>query len=52
MARPIEPTPILEGEDAERFMKDLEEAETKPNPKKKAFLNECRDIYNNTKIRE
>ena len=24
MARPIEPTPILEGEDAERLLRDLE----------------------------
>ena len=24
MARPIEPTPVLEGEDAERLLRDLE----------------------------
>ncbi len=35
MAYPIEPTPILEGEDAERFLRDLENP---PNPKERKAL--------------
>lgn len=35
MAYPIEPTPILEGEDAERFLRDLENP---PNPEERKKL--------------
>lgn len=39
MAYPIEATPILEGEDAERFLRDLENP---PNPKeRKAMFKEA-----------
>ena len=47
MARPIEPTPILEGKDAGRFLRDL--ASLKYSEKKEKFLNECRDVFNKIK---
>lgn len=47
MARPIEPTPILEGEDAKRLLKSVDEARFDPNKEK--FLEECRQIHAKTK---
>ena len=47
MARPIEPTPILEGKDAERLLREINTA--RYSPKKQAFLDECRKIFNQTK---
>lgn len=42
MARPIEPTPILYGDDARRLLEDL----NKPTSKeKKKHLQECDAIY-------
>lgn len=45
MAKPIEPTPILKGEDATRFYKELESAELNPNPEKAKFIKECVELY-------
>jgi len=45
MARPIEPTPILKGEDAKRFYEDLDQAESKPSLKKAKFIKECIELY-------
>ncbi len=47
MARPIEPTPILEGKDAERFLKEINNVSY--NPRKQAFLDECKSIFKITK---
>lgn len=47
MARPIEPTSILEGEDAKRLLREM--ANAKFSPKKQKFLDECRGIYAKTK---
>ena len=47
MARPIEPTPILEGKDAERLLNEVANATF--SPKKQRFLDECREIYAKTK---
>lgn len=47
MAKPIEPTPILEGENAIRLLKDVDSASYDKNKEK--FLKECADIYNKTK---
>jgi len=46
MARPIEPTPILEGKDAVRLLEDVDRATY--NGKKEKFLKECSDIYKKT----
>lgn len=35
MARPIEPTPVLEGEDAERLLRDLEDTCTPEEVKRR-----------------
>jgi hypothetical protein len=35
MARPIEPTPVLEGEDAERLLRDLENTCTPEEAKRR-----------------
>lgn len=43
MAKPIEPTPILKGEDARRFVKSL--ANAKYSPEKEARLNRAREAY-------
>ncbi len=45
MARPIEPTPELKGEDARRFIRDMQWAETHPDPKRAKFLKECYELY-------
>ncbi len=54
MARPIEPTPVLTGEDAKRFLKEKERIDNlRPGDpeyeKRKAFFAECRRIYAKTK---
>ena len=45
MAKPIEPTPILKGEDAKNFYEDLERADSSPSLKKAQFIKECIDLY-------
>jgi hypothetical protein len=49
MARPIEPTPVLTGADAERFLKEKERIDslksTDPEYKARAaFFRECKEI--------
>ena len=43
MARPIQPTPILKGNDAKSFLKDV--SETKPTPTAYRNLERCERIY-------
>lgn len=43
MAKPINPTPVLKGEDKERFLKDIENASY--SSKKEQFLKECDDVF-------
>lgn len=43
MARPIEPTPILEGEDAKRVLELMDSVSY--NEEKQKFLDECEEIY-------
>jgi len=50
MARPIEPTPVLEGDDALRFLKEKERIESlKPTDpeaiKRHRFFEECERTY-------
>ena len=47
MARPIEPTPVLEGKDAEKLIKEVNSASY--NKDKQNFLDECRDTYKKIK---
>ena len=47
MAKPIEPTPILEGADAERLIEDVRN--DKYSAEKEKFLKECKSVYNSTK---
>lgn len=42
MAKPIEPTPILTGLDAESFRKSIDEF--RPDSSRDAFLRECVDL--------
>lgn len=49
MARPIEPTPILEGKDAEKVLREVNHP--RYSAKKERFLNECKEIFRSTKIR-
>lgn len=44
MARPLEPTPILEGKDKEDFLKKL--TTVKYDKKKETFLKECDNLLN------
>ena len=46
MARPIQPTPILEGEDARKVLEQMNSVTY--NPEKQKFLDECREIYQKT----
>ena len=48
MAKPIEPTPDLEGKDAERFLKDMGRSETIHNTNKEKFLGKCEELYKKT----
>lgn len=47
MARPIEPTPVLKGEDAKRLIKEMNSSSY--SEEKQKFLNECREVYSKTK---
>ena len=47
MARPIEPTPVLQGEDAKRLIKEMNSLSY--SEEKQKFLDECRDVYSKTK---
>ncbi|MDI6738471.1 MAG: hypothetical protein QME12_08250, partial [Nanoarchaeota archaeon] len=38
MAKPIRATPTLRGEDAARFVRNMIREETRPNPKRIAFI--------------
>lgn len=50
MALPIEPTPILEGKDAKRLIKDMKIREKGGMSKAdKKFLSECEELYKLTK---
>ncbi len=46
MAKPIEPTPILEGKDAENLLKEI--ASDSHDTKKEDFLKECEEVYKST----
>lgn len=46
MARPIKPTPILKGKDAENLLSEVDNAIY--NIKKDQFLKECSNIFNKT----
>lgn len=45
MAKPIEPTPILRGEDAKRFDEVLAQEERKPNKKRIDFIKESIEVF-------
>ena len=47
MARPIEPTPILRGEDAKRFLREV--AYPKYSKEKEKFLAKCEATYQRLK---
>ncbi len=44
MAKPIEATPTLEGEDAKRFIENMIKEETNPDPRRIAFIREALNI--------
>ena len=50
MAKPIEPTPMLSGEDAREFLKLTLEAERKPDAAKAKFLKECFLFYSKNRF--
>ncbi len=45
MAKPIEPTPILAGEDAKKFIQITLAEDANPNLKNARFLHECFALY-------
>jgi len=45
MAKPIEPTPVLTGEDAKEFLKLTKQEEETVNVNKARFLQECLSTY-------
>jgi hypothetical protein len=45
MAKPIEPTPTLSGEDAEEFIRQMRIEERTVNPQKAKFLQKCYLTY-------
>lgn len=46
MARPIQPTPILEGEDARKVLEQMNSVSY--SKEKQKFLDECKAIYRKT----
>lgn len=53
MALPIQPTPILEGKDAKRLIRDMKKREKEGMSKQdKQFIKECQEIYNLTHWKE
>jgi hypothetical protein len=49
MAKPIAPTPVLEGEDAELLLKEI--GSQIPDSKKAQFLKECASVFDRVQIR-
>jgi len=47
MARPITPTPILTGEDKDRFLRSIENL--RYSAKKERFLRECDRVFESVK---
>jgi len=45
MAKPIQPTPILEGEDAERFLRSMVKEQTNPDPKRVAIIKKALEDF-------
>jgi hypothetical protein len=45
MAKPIEPTPILRGKDAERFFEAMEKEDISPNPVRLKAIREGMSFY-------
>jgi len=48
MAKPIRATPVLRGEDARRFLRDMISEQKNPNPKRLKFIAEAekhKDYY-------
>ena len=45
MAKPIEPTPILKGEDAKEFLRLTLQEERKPSVEKAKFLRQCYQTF-------
>jgi hypothetical protein len=51
MAKPIEPTPILEGKDAERFLQSMVSEQTDPDPKRLKFLEEAKESFRKFRVK-
>ncbi len=45
MAKPIEPTPVLKGQDAEEFIRLTRQEEVSPSREKAQFLHKCYHTY-------
>lgn len=45
MAKPIEPTPVIKGEDAKRFDEVLAQEERQPNQKRINFIKKSIEVY-------
>lgn len=46
MAKPIEPTPILKGEDVTEFYRQMEKEAKSPNPRRLELIRTSQDVYN------
>ena len=49
VAKPIEPTPVIEGDDVRIFFETMRKEESNPNPKRLALIAKGKDIF--SKIR-
>jgi hypothetical protein len=45
VAKPIEPTPVLEGEDIERFFETMRKEESSPDPKRLELIAQGRVVF-------
>jgi hypothetical protein len=45
VAKPIEPTPTLRGDDVTQFYKEMEKEEKTPNPRRVELISKSKEIY-------
>jgi hypothetical protein len=45
VAKPIEPTPVLEGEDIKRFYETMRKEESNPDPKRIELIAKGQDVF-------
>ena len=45
VAKPIEPTPVLEGEDIRRFLETMRKEESNPDPRRLELIANAKSVF-------